>query len=175
MTKKQMLFGAIIFISINNLTVLTAKTSQQNDFVFNEEMHTRINGNSLFMYLHVSRQQSNPSYVFKHTRVVECSKDKKLQEVGTLGSLEKEKKSSIFGSKTTVDRFEKFAKMNNAIYCYDIEQKLNYNDNLENVGAVMYGTQDVSDCALLKEYLRQQKLAEEKGKSEAELAASKAN
>lgn len=137
--------------------------SQKNkDFVFDDGMFTRINRNSMNGFLYANRFQVNPSYVFKHTRVVECSKDKKLKEIGTLGSIEKE------GSKSTnFKRFEKFVEMNNAIYCCNIEQKLNYYDNLEDVGAIIYGTQDVKDCALLKAYLKEQKLAEEQKKTEA--------
>ncbi len=52
--------------------------------------------------------------------------------------------------------------MNNAICCADVEQKLNYFDKPEDIGAIVYGTQDVKDCALVKEYLKQQTLAEEK-------------
>lgn|GEM_PF-2402676 len=175
MTNKQMLFGAIVFISMNNFTSSIANSSQQKGFVFNNGTSTRINGNSLLMYLHVDRQQSNPSYVFKHTRVVECSKYKQLQEVGTLGSLEKEQSSKGFGAKTRVDRFEKYAKMNNAIYCYDIEQKLNYFDNLESVGAIIYGTQSVEDCSRFKEYLRQQELAKENSKLQVKVTKEENN
>ena len=60
------------------------KPRQRQNFVFDDGTDTRINGNNVWMYFHIDRQQSNPSYVFKHTRVVECSKDKQLQEVGTL-------------------------------------------------------------------------------------------
>jgi hypothetical protein len=58
--------------------------------------------------------------------------------------------------------------MNNAVYCADLEQKLNYFDKLEDVGAIVYGTQDISDCTLVREFLRQQKLVAENNKSEAE-------
>jgi hypothetical protein len=163
MTKKQMLFGAIILISMSNLICLTVRAYQNKDFVFNKRMFTSINGNSIYSYLYLQRTQSNPSYVFKHTRVVECSKDKKFTEVGTLGSLEKVYRLRSFGSKTSVDKFEKFAKMNNAIYCCNVEQKLNYYDSLENVGAIIYGTQKLEDCPLFKEYLAQQKLIKDNG------------
>jgi hypothetical protein len=39
---------------------------------------------------------------------------------------------------------------------------MNYYDELENVGAIVYGTRDVKDCALLREYLAQQELAAKK-------------
>jgi hypothetical protein len=171
MTIKYMLAGTIFFISTSSITL--SGSQKNSDFVFNRRMFTEINGNYIYPYIHLKRDQSNPSYVFKHTRVVECAKDKKLKEIGTLGSLEKTYRSARYGLKATVDRFEKYANMNNAIYCADIEQKLNYYDELEDVGAIVYGTQDVEDCALVKEYLRQQKRAEENSKSEAKVAENK--
>ena len=171
-----MLFGAIVFISMNSFISSIAKSPQHKDFVFDRRMHTQINGNSIFDYVYFNREQSNPSYVFKHTRVVECSKDKQLQEVGTLGSLEKEQSlARVYGLKARVNRFEKYAKMNNAIYCYDIEQKLNYFDNLESVGAIIYGTQSVEDCSRFKEYLRQQELAKENSKLQVKVTKEENN
>lgn len=154
MTTKQTLFTMIAFIFTTNC--------MGEDFVFDRGMFTRINGNDAFAYIHLKRMQLNPSYVFEYTRVVECSKDKKFTEIGTLGSLENAYRSTILGRSGKVDRFEEFARMNNAIYCGDIEQKLNYYDELENVGAIIYGARNVEDCALFREYLAQQKAAAEK-------------
>src|SRR5229473_1806543 len=161
MTTKQILFTIVTVISVNSF--ITAKVSQQKDFVFDRGMFTQIKGNMVSSFIYVGFQP-NPSYVFEHTRVVECSKDKKLKEIGTLGSLQKVYKSrlDIFGNASSVDRFEEFASMNNAIYCYNIEQKLNYYDELEDVGAILYGTRNVEDCSLVREFVALQKLAAEK-------------
>lgn len=170
MTTKQMIFATMIFISMNNFTFsMWFETSEKKDFVFDRGMYTKVNDNSIFSYIYLKREQGNPSYVFKHTRVIECTKDKELTEIGTLGSLEKAHRLSgrypsvpDAPSLEPLNRFEKFARMNNAICCADVEQKLNYFDKPEDIGAIVYGTQDVKDCALVKEYLKQQKLAEEK-------------
>lgn len=159
MTTRQIMFVSLFFTS-----VITAE-SQQKGFVFDRGMFTEINGNILYAYIHF-KHMNNPSYVFKHTRVIECTKDKKLTEIGTLGSLQKVhqklRQQLPWESSVAVNRLEKFAKMNNAVCCYAVEQKLNYFDKLEDVSAIMYGTQDVEDCALLKEYLKQQELATKK-------------
>jgi hypothetical protein len=165
MTIQQMMFAVMVFISTNSFTQYNLK-----DFAFDNKMHTKINGNSVFTYITLRREQDNPSYVFKHTRVIECTKDKKLKEIGTLGLLERTyelSRSYEYTRNHDVDmtffyRFTKFARMNNAIYCADLEQKMNYYDELENVGAIVYGTRDVKDCALLREYLAQQELAAKK-------------
>lgn len=159
MTTKQMILAAMIFVSADSFTQYNSK-----DFAFNHGKFTEINGNDISGYLCVGRFQLNPSYVFEYIRVIECTKDKKMMEVGTLGSLEK-KYSSYLGvifKSTVAHRFEEFVSMNNAIYCADIEQKMNYYDELENIGAIVYGTRDVKDCALLREYLKQQELAAKK-------------
>ena len=65
--------------------------------------------------------------------------------------------------------------MNNAIYCYDIEQKLDYFDNLETVGAIIYGTQSVEGCSRFKEYLRQQELAKENSKLQVKVTKEENN
>jgi hypothetical protein len=165
MTINQMMFITMFFVSMNNFAILT-ETSQPKGFVFDNGMYTRIKGNGILRYIRLTRDQDNPSYVFKHTRVMECTKDKKLTEVGTLGSLEKIYRGSsrklsnsdALAARPKLHKFVKFARMNNAVYCYNIEQKINYFDNLEDVGAIIYGTQNVEDCDLVQEYLKQQKL-----------------
>jgi len=166
MMTKQMTFAVIIFISMNNVIFSTPEISQK-DFAFKRKMHTQINGNSAFDYIYSGRHQDNPSYVFKYTRILACTKDKKLTEVGTLESFEKayREKYSEYRSEailTDLNNFEEFGNMNTAIYCADLEQKLNYFDELENVGAIVYGTRDVKDCALVREYLAKKNAAENK-------------
>ncbi|HLJ31744.1 MAG TPA: hypothetical protein VKU36_04860 [Candidatus Babeliales bacterium] len=155
MSMRTILFTVIALVLTNSFMLTKAKPK---DFAFDEGTYTEIKGNPISSFLHGGNQW-RPSYVFKHTRVVEYSKDKKLTQVGTLGSFRKIYKLAR-GKKTIVDRFEKYTAMNNAIYCGDIEQKLNYYDELEDVGAIVYGTRNVEDCALLREYIAQQKAAE---------------
>jgi hypothetical protein len=160
MTTKQKLLVSILFVSANIFS---------KDFVFDRRMYTQIKGNYIASYL-FDRSQDNPSYVFKHTRVIECSKDKKLKQIGTLGSLAKESElASYGGAKKAVNRFTKFAEMNNAIYCSDVEQHLNYFDKLEDVGAIIYGTQDINDCELFRKYLAEEKAAEDSAKLQNQL------
>ncbi|HEX4069196.1 MAG TPA: hypothetical protein VHX42_03785 [Candidatus Babeliales bacterium] len=170
MMTKQMMFATMVFISINNVTFTMFS---KKEFIFNDRMHTKINGNRIISYICLGREQDNPSYVFKHTKIIECSKDKKLTETDTLGSLEKAyrlRNQRDYNLAQPFYRFEKFVKMNNAIYCADLEQKLNYFDKLEDVGAIVYGTQDVKDCVLVREFVKQQQLAAKNNKSEKDSA-----
>jgi len=153
MINKPTLLVVMLFISMNS--------SLCENFVFDAGMYTRIKGNTIALYLYNNCFQCNPSYVFEHTRVVECE-GKKFKQIGTLGSLQKDYNG--YWTRATVDRFETFGKMNNAIYCEDVEQLLNYYDNLEGVGAIIYNTQNLKECAFLKKCLEEQRAAGNKVK-----------
>jgi len=174
MTKKQILFTIITFVSTNsfsfdssfvntthcNMSIPTI--SPQGDFVFDRGGETKINGNNIRKYFRFKGYQENPTPVFQYIRVIEVTKDKDFQEIGTIGAGIKRKKS--------YEKFRKHIKMNNAIYCDDVEEVEDYDGNMHSIGAIVYGTQNLKNCPLVREFIALQKLAAEKNKA-AESAA----
>lgn len=185
MTTKQMMFASMIFITTNSFLLIPAEcpvaqeaSSSKIDFVFYKGIVTRIDGNDLWTYLNFERHQENPTTVFKDTKVVEFTKDKEFQEVGTFGSLEKAnrdrtrevisiksmgsargftKSHKVPNKPEVVAKFEKHVTMNNAIYCHDVEQVVDYDGNLHRIGAIIYRTQNLERCSFYREYVAQQK------------------
>ncbi|HLJ31743.1 MAG TPA: hypothetical protein VKU36_04855 [Candidatus Babeliales bacterium] len=161
MTIKQGSLLIILFSFINNFsfdhTHSPFSTSPQpKDFVFEYGIRTRIHNNNILQYLEYHRVQGLIIPAFRHIRVMELTKDKKFKEVGTLGSLEKEK------IHLTDNKFIKHAMVNNAIYCGEVELAKDYDGKLYPIGAIVYRTQDLENCALVKEYIEQQKAAQQK-------------
>ena len=150
MTTKQMMFVMMIFISMNSFTFTTIEASEPKNFVFNNGMNTQIGGNIIHRRLCAMWRRSQPTSVFKHTRVVMLNKNKRLQEIGTLEEISK---NASFVVSDQYDNLSKHGEMNNAIYCDNVEQKLDYDDKLCNVGAIIFGTRDLKYCSLFKEYL----------------------
>jgi hypothetical protein len=191
MTIKQMIFSAMIFVSLKNCaTIMPTEAPSINqdvpvekDFVFYKGILTNIEGNDLWSYLNFERLQANPTPVFKDIKVVEFTKNNNFEEIGTLGLLEKAnhggfgesvairsmansrgvtKRHKAPSSPVIVARVEKHIAMNNAIYCGSVEQVADYDGNLHYVGAIIYRTQKLERCAFYREYLAQQKLATKK-------------
>ena len=168
MTKQQMLFGAIIFIFTNTTTPILSPSidrtilvsyQKDKDFVFDSGIRTEINGNPLFLYLYYERLQREVSPVFQYIKIIEFIKDKNFKELSTLGQLEREESYAFKGPDRQI--FKEYAAINAALYCHDTEQVLDFEDNLHNIGAIIYGTRKLEHCNLYREYLKEQKLNEE--------------
>jgi len=160
MTIKQMIFALIIFGSTDGFifSISLPEISHQGDFVFDKGKRTKIKGNDLSKYFCCNGYQENPTPVFGYTKVVECVRDKEFKEIKTLGSLEK--------IQALPRHFAEHIRLNNVIYCDDVEQREDYDGNLQSVGAIIYGTQNLERCSLFREYFKQQKLAANSNKSE---------
>jgi hypothetical protein len=168
MSIRTILFTVTALVFTNNYVI--ADTLKQKDFVFNEGPHTKIRGNDLWQYFRHYNQQ-NPSPIFKYIKVIEI-KNKEFKIVGTLGSMDKLASALLVmapmsdmddATKANIRsaiKFEKHAAMNNAIYCDDVEQVEDYDGNKHSIGAIVYRTQDLNYCPLVKEYIAQQKAAE---------------
>src|SRR5579863_8474225 len=93
MTIKQMIFVGIVFIMTNSCMPSEHSAAEaallKADFVFDGGIITFIEDNDIWTYLNFERQQRHATPVFKDIKVVEFTKNKEFQEVGTLGSLEK--------------------------------------------------------------------------------------
>jgi hypothetical protein len=126
------------------------KNNLQQDKVFDEGINTRINGNNLCSFI-LSGHQKNPSPEFKHTKIIHFTKNHEYKEQGTIGTIFKLDK--YYGFK----KFEKHAKANNAIVCYNITQQPNKDGELKNIDAIIYSTQNLRHCNLYKNYLAAQK------------------
>ena len=171
MTTKQMIFMSIIisthtFIMPSEPVFMTRThpqinlannygMSQQRDFIFNDGPNTLINGHSTHDYF-MDNTQITP--MFQFTRVIEVAKNKTFKEIGTLKSMRK----SMYLGEIQRSKLSKHVRMNNAVYCYDVEQVADYDGNLHHVGAILYRTRDINNCSLFKEFLKQQELAENK-------------
>jgi hypothetical protein len=130
------------------------KNNLRQDKVFDEGFETKINGNDIRDFLFSSGCQTNPSPEFKHTKIIHFTKNHEYKEQGSIGTIFKLDKNSGFKK---FDKFEKYAKANDAIVCYNITQQPNRDGELKNIDAIIYGTQNLKHCNLYKDYLAAQK------------------
>jgi hypothetical protein len=181
MMKKEML----LIISMN-VFVMTNIIAMEEDGVFQrtgEQVHAEprnakqpkvfnkgkveIDGNELFMWLHVGGYQSNPSPQFAETTIVKLKKNgqyetqfqlkdiKKAYARGPLGRTAEDNKKM-----NQNDDFDYYAKANNAVECPGLIELPNREGELKPVTVAIYGTQNIKHCELYKQYLEQAKKTE---------------
>ncbi len=159
---KQMMFGLIVFIAMNSVTFTILEACESKNFVFKNGMNTYIGGDSIHRRLNALWWHSQPDPVFKYTRIV-MLKNKQFKEIGTLDKIAK---NHHFIDSDEFSEIKEHGNMNNAIYCYDVEQMPDYDDKLCNVGAVIFGTRNLEYCSLFKQYVENTQSKNNKSKEE---------
>lgn len=169
---KQTILTALIFGLINCNGLATDNTQQENNAcptseqlstttpsqrpkIFDEEEHTKINGNPILLYFHTGAQLKG-SPEFLKTMIVEFTENREFKEQGSL----REAKKNWYSSPST-RKFMRYAKANDAIFCPDITQEPNRDGELKNIGVIIYGTQNIKNCDRFAEYLKNKSHIEE--------------
>jgi hypothetical protein len=139
--------------------VIDEQVCEEIPYMFNILRGTRIAGNDLFDWVHLSGYQKHPCPDFEKITVVKLKKNgsydtqfqlkdiRKAIDKGPCGRNASENK--IFEQR---DKFQRYANAHNAIECFDLIELPNKDGELKPITVVIYGTQNGRHCELYKAY-----------------------